>query len=366
MKRFLLVVAILVLLPAAGLAGYVGLTVKRLQEKGARVEAGLQAWERQGRAVAEPLALAQQVKPALEAGEYKQAETLLDNALAMLDEPAPAKPELPEAAATDLYGADQEITLNGYEGEAMEAAISPDGQTLFFNNENAAGDATDIHFATRTGDLTFDYNGRLSGVNVAKLDAVPSIDDNNRFYFTSLRSYAENLHSLYTGVFKGSEVLDLRAVQGEISPKTPGEINMDACISFDGRTLYISRARFENGVPVPKESDLMAAVLEGKGFRIDPGSFSTFINVNSDALEYAPAISADGRELYFTRAIPGGEPRLMVAMRESAVRPFGAPKTISTIPGFVEAPSIPRDGQEMFFHRRVDGKFRLFRALRKQ
>ncbi|MDI1227109.1 MAG: hypothetical protein PSY14_05445 [bacterium] len=367
MKRFFITIAVLLLVIIAGIGIFVGTTIHRLQEKGARVEAGLLQWAKANRDITEAYALAQQVKPALDAGELRQAEILLDNALSILDEPAAPKPVMPKHNDSDLYGNAQALTIDGYDGQAMEPAVTADGQTLFFNNENEAAAQTDLHFATRTGDLTFKYAGKIPAINSDKLDAIPSIDESGRFYFTSLRSYAENLQSLYTGTFKNGAVVDLRVVRGDINPKSAGEINMDAGISFDGRQLYVARARFESGSVVPKESDLMVASIDGYGaFRIAPDSFAQLINVNSDALEYAPAVSADGLELYFTRAIEGDVPHIMVATRASLGRPFDTPMALTSLDGFTEAPAIPKTGQEMFFHKKIDGKYSLFRALRKK
>ena len=94
-------------------------------------------------------------------------------------------------------------------------------------------------------------------------------------------------------------------------------------------------------------------------------------NINTGALQYAPAISADGRELYFTRAsqpIAGakvrGDLRIMVASRNSVTDPFGEPRALTALTGFIEAPSISLDGKEMFFHKKVGGKFLIYRAER--
>lgn len=367
MKRFFIGIAILLLVVIIGIGVFVGMTAHRLQEKGTRVEAGLLQWAKANRDITEPYALAQQVKPALEDGDMKTAENLLDNALAMLEEPAAPKPAMPKHEDSDLYGNPEPVIIEGYEGQAMEPAVTADGKILFFNNENDANAQTDIHYATRTGDLTFKYAGKLEGSNTAKLDAIPSIDENGRFYFTSLRSYAEDMQSLYSGIFRNGQIIDLRAVRGDINPKVAGQINMDASISFDGRQMYIARARFEPGSVVPRESDLMLATIDGYGnFRVAPDSFAQLINVNSDALEYAPAISTDGLELYFTRAIEGDVPHIMVATRASTSRPFDTPKALASLEGFTEAPAIPKDGHEMFFHKKDGGKYSLFRAVRKK
>ena len=44
--------------------------------------------------------------------------------------------------------------------------------------------------------------------------------------------------------------------------------------------------------------------------------------------------------------------------------PFGEPRVLKELTGFVEAPSISLDRKEMFFHKKVDERFAIFRAER--
>jgi hypothetical protein len=269
--------------------------------------------------------------------------------------------------STDLYIHPARVTIDGYGGEAMEPFISPDGKFLFFNNENSA-ENTDIHFAKRSGKLSFKYLGPLTGVNSPKLDAVPTMDSRGGFYFTTMRQYEESLQSVFAGQFDGKAVQDAQPVAGAIHPQKAGDVNMDTGISPDGKILFISRARFRFGIPVPQASDLLVAARDGASFAPHPKGADMLQNVNTPALEYAPAISANGRELYFTRASrPRGDDsglRIMVAARASADGIFGPAKIISAAEGFVEAPTITLDAKEMFFHKKVDGKFMIFRAER--
>jgi hypothetical protein len=273
---------------------------------------------------------------------------------------------------SDLYVRPEPVSIEGYDGSAMEPFISPDGNYLFFNNENDPRVNTNLHFAERTGNRSFRYLGELPGVNSEALDAVASLDGAGHFYFTTLRDYDRTMNSIYTGDFDGKGVRNLHPVPGDISPTAAGTINMDVGISPDGQTLYISRAVFLPGAPVPKKSDLMVARLKDGAFSVDPDSDRIMKDINTDALEYAPCISADGLELYFTRAsqhmpgpeAPGALLRIMVATRVSVNEPFGEPRALTAVTGFVEAPSIPLDGKEMFFHKKVGTKFAIYRAER--
>jgi len=265
---------------------------------------------------------------------------------------------------SDLYVNPERVTIAGYAGSAMEPFIAPDGRYLFFNNENDPGVNTNLHFAERTGKLTFRYLGELPGVNSDVLDAVPSLDIAGHFYFTTVREYGRTLNSIYTGDFDGARVRNVHPVPGDMSPKVLGTINMDTSISPDGQTLYISRAVIVPNAPAPKKSELMIARLKDGAFSIDPESTRVMKNINTGALQYAPAISADGLELYFTRASQLTGVRIMVASRNSLTDPFGEPRVLKDLTGFVEAPSISLDRKEMFFHKKVGERFAIFRAER--
>ena len=127
---------------------------------------------------------------------------------------------------------------------------------------------------------------------------------------------------------------------------------MDAGISPDGQTLYISRAVIVPGAPAPTKSELLIARLKGGVFSVDPDSTRILKNINTGDLQYAPAISADGLELFFTRATRTSV-SILVATRTSVNDPFVEPLVLRALMGFVEAPSISLDRKEMFFHKNV-------------
>ncbi len=367
MKRFFKFLGILIIVGIIAFAGTVYATAQRLKDKGDRVMAGITTWVEQKRDPAPIVMIVKDIPELMQAGDFRKGEELLDLALDRLahpDEKDSAKP-LPVEPVSDDYSEPVEAEVIGYDDQIMEPFISPDGKFLFFNNENDPATDTNIHYAERTGTLSFKYLGKLPGVNDKTLDGVPSMDNDGHFYFTTMRDYSKNMNSLYTGMFNGSGVLDVRPVAGHITPKEPGQINMDTGISPDGKTMYISRAHFKNHVPVPATSDLMIAHLAADGFEMDPASAEILKNVNTDELEYAPAISADGLRLFFTRSAGAYGLRILVATRESVHEPFGVAKLIKTINGFVEAPTLTLDGKELFFHKKIGGKLRLYRVERK-
>lgn len=303
---------------------------------------------------------------------------MLDRALKILrDDPKPSdKSPLPVYAGrepeSNLYVRPEPALIEGYEGSAMEPFISPDGRFLLFNNKNDPKIYTNLHFAKRTGKPSFRYLGELPGVNSDVLDAAASLDESGHIYFTTVRDYDRTMNSLYTGGFDGNAVRNLRPVHGDISPKTLGTTNMDASISPDGQTLYISRAVIFPGAQAPKKSALMVARLKDGAFSIHPDSATMMKDINAAALQYAPSVSADGRQLYFTRAsqlmagsdAPGALEGIMLATRNSVNEPFGEPRALTALTGFVEAPTIPLEAHEMFFHKKVGKNFVIYRAER--
>lgn len=275
---------------------------------------------------------------------------------------------LAEEKTSDLYGDPRRVEISGYVGVAMEPFLSPDGRFLFFNNLNGRPDDTNLQFAERTSELSFRYLGELPGANSKELDAVPGMDQSGRFYFTSVREYIRTLRSTYVGHFDGKRLTDVHPIPGDIYPKHLGAVNMDVGISLDGNTMYISRARFAPPLPLPpfRSYLLVARKAEGGSFKIDPRSAELMKNVNTRALAYAPAISPDGLELFFTRAsLPAGM-RVMVATRPAPDTPFDEPRVLAELTtGEVEAPTVSTDLSELFFHKKVDGQWVIFRATRK-
>ena len=106
---------------------------------------------------------------------------------------------------------------------------------------------------------------------------------------------------------------------------------------------------------------------DGKAFMFAPLANSRLLlgAVNSRALEYAPCVSDDGLELYFTRWEPGrGVPGIYVASRTGAGRAFGIPQRVAAAEGFVEGPTLSPDGRRLYFHKKVGNRFRIFRIER--
>ena len=269
------------------------------------------------------------------------------------------------AAGAADFANPEPVDIEGYSGHVMEPFLSRDDRILMFNDSNAPGANTDLHWAERLGPLRFRYRGRIEGANSDKLDGVPSMDHNGNLYFVSLRSFEQSIASVYRGTFEDGRVRDVRLVEG-LSRGQRGMINFDAEISADGDLIYAVDGEFKFG-PVPWAADIFVARRIGARFERVPDSDHIMASINTSALEYAPAISADGLELCFTRmtgALLWRKLAVLCAARRSHHEPFGPPKVVEAISGFVEAPTFSSDRRSLYYHKKVDGLHRIWRVSR--
>lgn len=274
--------------------------------------------------------------------------------------------DAPDAEPTfGVFTNPEPVTIQGYSQDAMEPFISPDGKYLFFNNSNAPTVDTNLYYATRIDDVTFQFQGEIGGVNSTALDAVASIDNSGTFYFVSTRSYAQTFSTIYSGMFSNGSVSNVAIVPG-ISKNKLGDVNFDQCISPDGSTLYFVDGVFTGG-SVPQRASIAIAKRKGDHFVRLKNSADLMRKINTRALNYAPDISKSRLEFFFTR-IPGRPPVpppvIYTATRSSISKPFGKPHKIEAITGFAEAPALSPDEKSLYYHLNVNGTFVIYRVTR--
>jgi|GEM_PF-1633673 len=282
-------------------------------------------------------------------------------------------PDPSTVQAVDNFTSPEIVQVSGYSDDLMEPLISKDGRFLLFNNSNSPESNTHVHIAKREGPLRFTYLGLLPGALSKSKDYAPAMTVSGKMFFTSLRLRPAKLDTILAGDFKDGKLSGVGPVPGAITSHLSLWLNMDCEVSADGKIMIISRARFAPGGHVPKESDLILAELAGGGFGIAKESGNILGKINTGALEYAPCLSTDGLELFFTRAgeamvkgrSRGNRLAILYSRRGSNQVPFEAPRRIASISGFVEGPTLSADGRELFFHKRDGAKFRIYRCLRK-
>ena len=264
------------------------------------------------------------------------------------------------------FGSPQRVTITGYDGDAMEPFLSRDGEILFFNSSGGPTDK-DLYHAARVDATTFAYQGELRGVNTPVVDGAPTMDASDRFYYVSTAAYdpPRAFDTLFGGNFDRAtgRVTGITPLSG-LAIQTTGRLNFDLEVSPDGNTLYFNDGVF-GGNPFPDEADIAVAVRRGFAFERHPDSASLMANVNTPDLEYAPAISTDGLELFFTRvSLAQLEPVIMRSTRPDPASPFGAPERVSAITGFVEGATLSPDEMSLYYHRAENGGFALYRVTR--
>ncbi len=274
------------------------------------------------------------------------------------------------------FGSEIEVTINGLSFDAMEPFLSPNSNYLFFNNIND-GINTKLYYATRVNDSTFNYVGELIGANqttTPHLDAVADLDADGNFYWTSTRNYPTELNNLFRGTFSNGNVSDIARVQGDFNMNIPGWLIMDHGISLDGQYLYFNNARFDDTNCVgPCETTLGIAQKEnGSTFTTLPNSATILQNINNaDYIYYAPCISSDNLELYYTRYLKGEITsstvfEICVAVRSNALAEFSLPKVLfsETIANLIEAPTLTVDKSIMYYHRKTSNSHKIMMRYR--
>ncbi len=277
---------------------------------------------------------------------------------AMTSAVAYASPAVRGSAAYRAFSPPQLVAVDGYTGSAMEPFVSPDGRYLLFNTSNVAPSVPALQFAVRTGAQSFTYRGPVRGANQSGfLSGTPTMDGNGTLYFVSNRDYTAHLATIYAGRFNAGTLTGLHPVPG-VTAGAPGLVDFDVDVSPDGNTLYVSVGQFGSGSG-PSQADLVVYQRSGGGFAVDPRSTALLRSVDrAGLLTYAAAVSADGLELFFTRADPaGGTPQIYRAARTSVTRPFRDVQRVGAITGFAEAPALSADGNTLYFHQRVGDRF---------
>jgi hypothetical protein len=261
------------------------------------------------------------------------------------------------------FGPEIMVSINGLTFDAMEPFLSADENKLFFNSLNAGGN-TNLHYAQRVDDSTFNYVGLVDGTldtSSNHLDAVASMDSTNRFYWVSLRNYPAIFENLHSGFFDGNSVSDVKRVYGNFNIPSIGWIIMDAAVSNQGTHLYYCNAFFDFinnscGAGIPCSASIGAAQkINDSTFNKLPNTDAIFSLVNdTNYLVYAPEISNDGLELYFTRLLKNTfNTQVCVAVRNNTNDNFSVPQIIHQNNGFApEGPTINANKTKLYYHQK--------------
>ncbi|MFK5879774.1 MAG: hypothetical protein QM478_09800 [Flavobacteriaceae bacterium] len=284
--------------------------------------------------------------------------------------------DIEEVYTYPSYGSEINITINGLSFDAMEPFISSDGNYLFFNNKND-GINTKLFYAIKVDDTTFTFVGELTGTNQTVqpyLDAVADMDSSGNFYWTSTRNYPNELDNLFYGTFNSGVVSNIGRLQGDFNLNTPGWLIMDHGISADGQFLYYNNAKFDDtNCQGPCETTLgIAQKSNVTTFNTIPNSDFILQNINdANYIYYAPCISSNNLELYYTRYLKGTITantifEICVAVRDNTTSEFSIPRVLfsESISKLVEAPTLTTDMQILYYHKKILDTHKIFMRYR--
>lgn len=265
--------------------------LRHIQAKAELVKQEIIKRSRRGVDVSMALEKMEDVKTHLDGRRFAEADALLDQLLLRLR----AGTEVVSGSkvpTTDVFKNPQRVKIRGYDGGAMEPFITRDGKFLLFNSAaNAFGArkgnriAPDLHFARRMDSTTFEYAGKIEGANSDSFDGGPTLDKNNRLYFSSPREYEKTYEMLYSGQFEDGKVTEVELITGNVSKRKGGWLDMDSEISADGRTPYFTDNRWNTKHNVPKSSNMGIAKLVGDKFVRTENSGHILRNINTKELD---------------------------------------------------------------------------------
>lgn len=284
--------------------------------------------------------------------------------------------EMSEPLIYPTFGSEIEVNIIGLTFDAMEPFISPDGQYLFFNNVNDGID-TKLFYSTKINDSTFTYIGELGGPNQTikpHLDAVADLDSHGNFYWTSTRNYPAELDNLFYGTFSSGNVMNIDRVHGDFNMNIAGWLVMDHGVSLDGQFLYFNNARFDDqNCQGPCETHIgVAQKVNTSTFNTVSNSESILKNINdANYIYYAPCVTSDNLELYYTRYLKGEVSistvlEICVAIRNNSQDSFSAPKVLfsETFSNLIEAPTLTVDKKIIYYHKKSTGLLKIVMRYR--
>jgi hypothetical protein len=256
------------------------------------------------------------------------------------------------------FSTPQQVTIEGYSGPEEDADVSPDGKYLFFDSHDDSGSPEYLYMASRIDYKTFQFIGRVPGIDIQAIEGVEDLAGN--FYFVSPLLRAQGgATSIGHGTFVGGTVTNAGPLSG-ITPKPApaGDqgITFDLYITPDGNTLFFSDFVVDSQFKVQSAQLSIATKNADGSFTRLANSDDILKNVNGmGSLVYNAAPSPDGLTLLFNAApYFGPTPQIYIATRTSTSVPFGTPELVTAANasgGFPETGSFSYDGQYFYYHR---------------
>jgi len=233
-------------------------------------------------------------------------------------------------------------------GETQGPWESSDGLTLYFTSNRAGGQGSaSIWQATRaTLDDPFTNPTNIAATNSSSRDFAPRISyDGLTLLFTSKRP----------GVGNGDTWQSTRASINDPfgAPTLVPNVNSvaddgGASLSMDGLTMYFFSRRGGGQGQYDLYEATRPTINDDFGTPVNMGT-----GVNGPDLDYAPTVTSDGLTMYYVSERSGslGPSSIWKSTRTSVNDPFGAPSLVPNVNSISrdEAPAISADGKRLYF-----------------
>lgn len=262
----------------------------------------------------------------------------------------------------NLWANPTPVAIIGYDDHAMEPFVA--GEYLFWNNSNKPAEETNLHWGVFVDPVTVQYLGVIPGADGPGLDGEASLAQGRLYFNSPARGTPRS--AIVSGEWISGNVLNVGPVPGDFVDTEPGRYAFGPEVSPDGAWMYYVQSVGGTG---PNATAMNIRAARWTGTEWVRASDSLLANVKCSGKAYAPAISADGLEIYFTCLASVGPPVIMMAVRSRVTRPFGQPIAVSGITGKVEGPTITADGKTLYYHRQHiepggDGLYHIWKVER--
>ncbi len=236
---------------------------------------------------------------------------------------------------------------------------------MFFNSLND-GIQTRLYYATRVDDSTFTFVGEVGGVNEPnnpQLNGVPSLDTTGNFVWVSVRDWPNTMENLHRGDYANDSCATINRVHGNFYVYALRWIIMDAMITNDGSELYYCNAFFDTCISPCAGTMGIAARVNDSTFNTIANSATILQPVNdTNYIVYAPNLSVNGLELYYTRLMKGTfNTEICVSVRAAVTDTFSSPIVLhAELPNLPAAPTVNANADLMYYHKKFNGTFAIF------
>jgi hypothetical protein len=142
---------------------------------------------------------------------------------------------------------------------------------------------------------------------------------------------------------------------------------MDAMITNGGIELYYCNAFFDTCIGPCAGTMGIAARVNDSTFNTIANSATLLQHINdSNYIVYAPNLSVNGLELYYTRLMKGTfNTENCVSVRATVTDTFSSPIVLhADLPNLPEAPTVNANADLMYYHKKLNGTFAIFLRYR--